>query len=93
MTERSEAKDIVNIVKEEDVTKWLVRLEPLLELTEPMDDKAEELLENARAYVKDCHHWLDKGNLVLAFESMVHAFAIFETCKELGVFEVRKEGN
>jgi len=80
----------INIVKEEDVTKWLVRLEPLLELTEPADDKAEELLENARAYVKDCHHWLDKGNLVLAFESMIHAFAIFETCKELGVFVVRE---
>lgn len=83
--------EIINIVKEEDVTKWLVRLEPLLELTEPVDDKAEELLENARAYVKDCHHWLDKGNLVLAFESMIHAWCIFETCKELGVFTVRKE--
>ncbi len=82
--------EIINTVKKEDVTKWLARIEPLLESAEPADGRAEELLENARAYVKDCHHWLDKGNLVLAFESVVWAWAFIEIGKSLGFFEINK---
>jgi len=73
----------------EDVLKWLVKLEPLVETAEPVDPKAQELLENARAYVKDAHHWLGEENLVLAFECMVHAFAIIETARELGALQIQ----
>jgi hypothetical protein len=76
----------------EDVLKWLVKLEPLAEMAEPSDPKAEELLENAKAYVKDARHWLDEENLVLAFECMVHSWAILETARELGAISVPEQG-
>jgi hypothetical protein len=76
----------------EDVLKWLVKLEPLAEMAEPIDPKAEELLENAKAYVKDARHWLDEDNLVLAFECMVHSWAILETARELGAISVPEQG-
>lgn len=79
-------------VTRDDVLKWLVKLEPLTEMAEPADGKAAELLENARAYVKDARHWLEEKNLVLAFECMVHAFAIIETGRELGAFKVPVQG-
>ena len=76
----------------EDVLKWLVKLEPLAEMAEANDEKAEELLENAKAYVKDARHWLEQENLVLAFEAMVHAWAIIETARELGAISVPEQG-
>jgi hypothetical protein len=76
----------------EDVLKWLVKLEPLAEMAEVNDPKAEELLENAKAYVKDARHWLNEENLVLAFECMVHSWAILEAARELGAISVPEQG-
>ena len=76
-----------NIVKPEDITKWLGRIEPVLENISPQNEKGEEIIENAAAYVSDCKHFLEKGNLVLAFECMVHAWAILKTARELGAVE------
>jgi hypothetical protein len=75
----------------EDVLKWLVKLEPLAEMAEPVDPKAEEVLENAKAYVKDARHWLEQENLVLAFECMIHSWAILETARELGAISVPEQ--
>ena len=74
-------------IETEDITKWLSRIEPVLENISPLSEKGEEVIENARAYVSDCKHFLEKGNLVLAFECMVHAWAILETARELGAVE------
>lgn len=79
-------------VTREDVLKWLVKLEPLAEMAEPNDSKAEQVLENAKAYVKDARHWLEQGNLVLAFECVVHSWAILETARELGAISVPVQG-
>ncbi len=78
-------------IKMEDITKWLARLEPVLENISPQNEKGEEVIENAKAYVADCRHFLEKENLVLAFECMVHAWAILETARELGAVDF--EGN
>ena len=80
-----------NILTKEDVLKWLVKLEPLAEMAEPIDPKAEELLENAKAYVKDARHWLDEENLVLAFEAMLWGYCILDTCQKLGIITVPDE--
>ncbi len=77
-------------VKTEDITKWLFRLEPVLENISPQNEKGEEIIENAKAYVADCKHFLENGNLVLAFECMVHAWAILETARELGAVEFKE---
>ena len=76
----------------EDVLKWLVKLEPLAEMAEPADPKAAAVIDNARAYVKDARHWLEQDNLVLAFECMVHSWAILETARELGAVSVPEQG-
>lgn len=76
----------------EDVLRWLVKLEPLAEMAEPNDPNAAAILENAKAYVKDARHWLEQENLVLAFECMVHAWAIIETARELGALDVPVQG-
>jgi len=80
-----------SVLTREDVLKWLVKLEPLADMAEPADPKAEELLENAKAYVKDARHWLEQDNLVLAFECMVHSWAILETARELGAISVPEQ--
>jgi hypothetical protein len=84
---------LTDTIKHADVTKWLDRLEPVIEEAEALDAKGEEVITNAKAYVADCRHWLESGNLVLAFECMVHSWAIMETARELGAvsFEVPQE--
>ena len=74
-------------INPEDITKWLSRIEPVLENISPQNEKGEEVIENTKAYVADCKHFLEKENLVLAFECMVHAWAILETARELGAVE------
>jgi hypothetical protein len=81
-----------NTVTREDVLRWLVKLEPLAEMAEPADGKAADIVENARAYVKDARHWLEQGNTVLAFECMVHSWAMLETARELGAITVPEQG-
>lgn len=78
---------LTDVVKPEDVIKWLSRIEPVLENISINDEKGNGVVENARAYVSDCKHFLEKENLVLAFECMVHAWAILETARELGAVE------
>lgn len=74
-------------VRPEDVTKWLERLEAKLPGIEPAGARAAEMLENIRAYIKDSRHFLAEGKLVLAFECMLWAHAVYETCAQLGLFE------
>lgn len=74
---------MTNVIEPEDVTKWLLRIEPVLENISISSEKGEEIVKNAKAYVSDCKHFLENGNLVLAFECMVHAWAILETAREL----------
>ncbi len=71
-----------------DIEKWLVKLESVIHKVETFDSKGEEMLANVKAYMSDSRYFLQQNNLVLSFEAMVHAFAVFETCKELGLFEV-----
>ena len=79
-----------NIVTEEEITKWLNRMEELLPNIEASDSQGEEILTNIKAYIADCKHFLKEGKLVLSFECMVHAFAIFETCELLGVLKTNR---
>ena len=73
-------------VEPEMITKWIDKLEPLLEEVEPKTSQASEFLENAKAYVRDSRHFMENGELVLSFEAMVWAWSIFELCKNLEIF-------
>jgi len=75
-------------IEKQDILKWLEKLEAVVNKIEVFDSKGEEMLKNIRAYMSDSRHFLEKGDFVLSFECMIHANAIFETCRELGVFNV-----
>ncbi|HLD77765.1 MAG TPA: DUF357 domain-containing protein [archaeon] len=68
--------------------KWLAKLEaelPKARLTGFLPAKeGRELLENARAYVKDCKHFVSKGDWVNAFEAVIYAWGIYETALRVG---------
>jgi uncharacterized protein len=58
----------------EETQKWLLKAEDLLRKV-----CGDELfLENVSAYIHDSHYFLDKGDLIRAFESVIWAWAWME---------------
>ncbi len=73
-----------------EIEKWSKQLEEAIVKIDVFDTKAEEILSNLKAYLKDSKHFKEKGDLVRSFEAVVFASAIFDTCMQLEVF-VKKE--
>ncbi|MBI4176875.1 MAG: DUF357 domain-containing protein [Candidatus Aenigmarchaeota archaeon] len=67
-----------------EVEKWLERLDKKLSKVEAKSKLGADALRNAEAYRDDCKHWLEQGNLFLAFEACVYSWAIVETAENLG---------
>ncbi|MEM0503223.1 MAG: DUF357 domain-containing protein [Archaeoglobaceae archaeon] len=63
-----------------ETKKWLERLEE--KLKEINGDK--RFVENIVAYAKDCRYFLEKYDLIRAFECIVWAWAWFEIGVEVG---------
>jgi len=78
-------------VSEGDVTKWIDKITPFLERLRASNDKGDGVIDNINSYVSDSRHFLEKGDLVLAFESMIWAWALFETGQELGAIYVEEQ--
>jgi len=74
-------------ISKEEIEKWLTRIKKELEIIEAIDKKGGEFLENINAYVKDCEHFLKRGEYVLSFESVVWAWAYLEIGKDLKLLE------
>ena len=74
----------------EETIKMLEKIEPLVDKIEVKDKKGSEMLENMKAYIADSKHFLNKKNYLKAFEAIVFAYGILETCEELGVFKVER---
>ena len=73
-----------------ETVKWLEGLEKEIargiEINGQKIKKGEiqsEALDNILAYVSDCRHFLFKNDLVNAFEAVVYAWGIYETCVRL----------
>lgn len=64
----------------EETKKWLERLNSRLK----MISGDRNFLENIRAYEKDSRYFLEKGELVKAFECIVWAWAWLEIGLEVG---------
>ena len=45
------------------------------------------MVTNIDAYIKDAEIFLKENKLIMAFEAVLWAWAIYETMKELGVIE------
>ncbi len=72
-----------------ETEKWLGKIREEMRGAEVLDKEREGLLENIRAYVKDCNYFLGKNDLIRAFESVVWAWSWLEILKELNVLKVR----
>jgi hypothetical protein len=68
---------------EEETEKWLEKLDEELEGL----DRDVDQMENVLAYRDDTRHFLDEGDYIRAWESVIYAWGILETLQRLGKFE------
>ncbi len=72
-----------------ETAKWLAKLERDLKGVKSTgrlpDKQLREVMENIRAYIKDCKYFSDEGDLIKAFEAIVYAWGIYETCLRTGL--------
>ena len=59
---------------EAETRKWLVKAEDLFAAV----SGEEHFLENISAYIRDSHYFLEKGDLIRAFEAVIWAWAWME---------------
>jgi hypothetical protein len=75
---------------QEETLKMIEKIETMISKIEVSGNKSEEMLENTKAYVSDSKHFLKEKDFIRAFESVVFAYGILETCEELGIFKIEK---
>ena len=72
-----------------ETEKWLARLEDSYSSFSPTGKLPESDLkpiqDNIEAYIKDSRHFLEKGDLVRAFEAAIYAWGLLEACQHLGL--------
>ncbi|MBI2584110.1 MAG: DUF357 domain-containing protein [Candidatus Aenigmarchaeota archaeon] len=73
-----------------ETQKWLERIEKELGKGTLKDGTKEDILRNARNYVKDCRYFIDKKDWVRAFEAVVYAWGIIDTLKRIGIVEAEE---
>ncbi len=75
----------------QETDKWLARLEDAyssFSLTGKLPDKElKPIRENIEAYIKDSRFFIQKGDLVRAFEAVVYAWGLLEACQHLGLIK------
>ncbi|NOQ38353.1 DUF357 domain-containing protein, partial [archaeon] len=68
-----------------ETLKWLDKCGKEVVKVKASGSKGEEFLVNIKAYISDTQHFIDKGDLVRAFEAVVWAWAWLEIGKDVGV--------
>ena len=76
-------------VEIDEIEKWLNKIEEIVPKIDILDPKGQDLFTNMEAYISDCKHFREQGDLVRSFEAVVWAWSIFELCQELGIFVVK----
>ena len=83
------SRHFTDIKLRRETIKWLERLEKELRGMESTGKlpkpQFRSLAENMRAYVKDARHFMDKQDWVRAFEAVIYAYGIYETCLRVGI--------
>jgi hypothetical protein len=69
-----------------ETVKWQERAQDLYGRVTGEDD----FLENASAYIRDCQYFLDKGDLIRAFEAVIWAWAWMEIGLQKGILMQRE---
>lgn len=68
-----------------ETRKWLERLEDRLKDI----DGDKRFVDNIKAYTMDCRYFLEKSDLIRAFECVIWAWAWFEIGLEVGKIAIR----
>ena len=74
-----------------ETNKWLTRLEAkatgmgILKKSKELDNS----VENIKAYIGDCHHFLSQKDYINAFEAVIYAWGILETLERLKLIECK----
>ncbi len=71
----------------EETEKWLAKAEEKRKKIKLLDMSKESMIKNIDAYISDAQHFLERGDLVRAFEATVWAFAWIEILEELKIIE------
>jgi len=93
------ASDINKIKTAEELKqqtiKWLRKLEKEIKRIESAGKlpkpQYNSLIENMLAYVKDARHFIDKKDWVRAFEAVIYAYGILETCQRVGIIKAKDQ--
>jgi len=72
-----------------ETEKWLAKLEKERASLRVVSEMKEvpKAVKNMDAYIKDTRHFMEKGDLVRAFEAVIYAWGILETLERLGLVE------
>ena len=78
--------DISESLKRE-TEKWLEKLEKEMKKANntTKNKQIENELVNINAYISDCKHFLEKKDLVKAFEAIIYAWGIVDTLRRCGL--------
>ncbi len=68
-----------------ETEKWLGKIREEIREIEVLDKERDGMIENIRAYVKDCEYFLKGNDLIRAFESVIWAWSWIEILKELKI--------
>jgi hypothetical protein len=68
-----------------ETLKWLERIKVRIEGIKAINRKGEEFLRNINAYISDSEYFLEKRDLVRAFECVVWAWAWLEIGLDIGI--------
>ncbi len=72
-----------------EVEKWLEKIEKEIKGVRVLDKTRSGFLKNINAYIKDCKYFLEKGDLIRAFEAIIWAWSWLEIGKELKILSVQ----
>ena len=74
-----------------ETDKWLVRLQTAYSDFSPTNKLPEKDLkpirENIKAYIEDAKFFLEKNDLIRAFEAVIYAWGLLESCQHLGLIK------
>lgn len=72
---------------EHETTKWLERLQTEKNAVKVLNSRGREFMNNIEAYISDTGYFLDKRDLIRAFECVVWAWAWLEIGLEIELFQ------
>jgi hypothetical protein len=72
-----------------ETEKWLLRAEEAMETVSARGEEGERFSANIEAYISDSRHFLEKGDLIRAFEAVIWAWAWIEIGQDMAIL-IRK---